>query len=109
MDDMLSRARFENEDGMVLKDEEVDANFCKSTRTRVKRQSTPPLNEFNEDDYDGEWRLIGRFLKTMTTDASITREEASQLQKKAYRYFLQNGKIWRLPKRRNDAPLRVVA
>ena len=66
MADMLSRARFENEDGMVSKDEEVGADFFKTARMRVRRRSTPPLNEFEEDDYDGEWLLIERFLKTMT-------------------------------------------
>mgnify|MGYP007069652537 CR=1 FL=1 len=104
MADMLSRARFENEDGMVSEDEEVDADFFKLARARVKRRSTPPLNELDEDDYDEEWFLIGRFLKIMMTDASMTREEACQLRKKAYRYFLRNGKTWRLPKRRNDVP-----
>ena len=78
MTDMLSRVRFENEDDML-----------------------------NENDYEGEWLLIGRFLRTMTADGSWTREEASQLQKRAYMYFLRNGKIWRYPKKRNDVPLRI--
>ena len=51
------------------------------------------MNEFDEDDYDGEWLLIGILLKTMTTGASMTKEEAGQLQKRAYRYFLRSGKI----------------
>ena len=99
MADMLSRARFENEDGMVSEDEEGGVDFFKSVRMKVKGRSTPPLNEFDKNDYDGEWLLIGRFRKTMTTDASWTREEASQLRKRAYRYFLRNGKIWKHPKR----------
>ena len=76
---------------------------------KVRRQSTPPLNEFNEDDYDEEWLMIGRFLKKMAMIASLIREEASQLRKKAYRYLLRNGKIRRHPKKRNNAPLRVIA
>ena len=105
MPDMLSRARFKDEDGMVLENEEVGADFFKSARMRIKGRSAPPVNEFDEDGYNGEWLLIGRFLKTMTTDASMTKEEAGRLRKKAYRYFLRNGKIWRAPKRRSDAPL----
>ena len=93
MADMFSRVRFENEDNMVLKDEEVGVDFFKSARMKIKRLSTPPLNEFDENDYDGEWLLIGRFVRTMTEDASWTREEASQLRKRAYRYFLRKGKI----------------
>ena len=109
MADMLSRARFEDDDGMVSENEEVGADFFKSARMTLKRQSTPPRSEFDEDDYDGEWPLTGRSLKTMTTDTSMTREEVGKLRKKAYRYFLRNGKIWRVPKRRNDALLRVIA
>ena len=93
---------------MVSKDEEVGVDFFKSTRMKVKRRSTPPLNEFDKDEYDGECLLIGRFLKTMTMDASWAREEVSQLRKRAYRYFLRNGKIWKHLKKRNDAPLRVI-
>ena len=61
---------------------------------RIKGHNTPPVNEFDEISYDGEWLLIGRFLSTMTVDGSWTKEEASQLRKKAYKFFLQSGKIW---------------
>ena len=43
---------------------------------------------FNEDDYKGEWLLIRRLLRTMTVEASWTKEEAQTIQKKAYTYFL---------------------
>ena len=108
MADMLSRARYEDEDAMVSEDEEVGADFFKSARLKTERRSAPPVNDFNEDGYNGEWLLIGRFLKTMTTDAAMTKEEAGRLRKKAYRYFLRGGEIWRLPKRKSDAPLRVI-
>ena len=49
MADMLSRARFEDEDGMVSENEEVGANFFKSARMRIKGQSAPPVNEFDKD------------------------------------------------------------
>ena len=45
----------------------------------------------------------------MVTDASWTKEEASWLWKKVYKFFLRNGKIWRHPKKRNGTRLRVVA
>ena len=92
--DMLSRARFENEGGMVSENEEVGADFFKSTLMKVNKRSTSPLNEFDEDEYDGEWLLIGRFLSTMTTNVSWTKDEASRLRKKAYKFFLQSGKLW---------------
>ena len=37
---------------------------------KVNKRSTPPLNEFDENDYDEEWLLIRRFLSMMMADAS---------------------------------------
>jgi hypothetical protein len=74
----------------------------------TERASTPTLNEFDESEYNGEWLLIRRFLKTMTSAAEWTREEANRIQKKVYRFFLRNGRIWRPPKKKNGVPLRVV-
>ena len=53
MADMLSRARYEDEDGMVSEDEEVGADFFKSARLKTERQSAPPVNDFNEDATTG--------------------------------------------------------
>ena len=108
MADMLSRARFDDEDGMVSEDEEVGVDFFKSARV-TRTRSSPALNKFNEREYDGEWLQIGRFLKTMTTDTAWTREEANQIWKKAYRFFIRDGNIWKLPKKRGGVPLCVVA
>ena len=55
MADMLSGARFENEDDMVSEDEEVGVDFFKSTRLSANKRSTQALNEFDENNYDGEW------------------------------------------------------
>ena len=45
----------------------------------------------------------------MTPDAAWTKEEANRIRKKAYRFFLRDGGIWKHPKKRNGAKLRVVA
>jgi hypothetical protein len=42
----------------------------------------------------------------MTPDAAWMREETNQIQKKAYRFFIRDGCIWKHPKKRNG---RVVA
>ena len=87
MDDMLSRAWFEEEDDIVLEDEDVSVDFFESTQMMANKRSTPDLNEFNEDEYENEWLLIGRFLSTMVLMATVvtwTKEEASQIRKKMY-------------------------
>ena len=106
MADMLSRARFDDEDDMVLEDEEVGVDFFESALQ--VNHITPALNEFNEDEYDGEWLQIGRFLKTMAPDVTWTREEASRMRKKEYHFFLRDESIWRHPKKRGGVPLCVV-
>jgi hypothetical protein len=44
----------------------------------------------------------------MTPATEWTREEACRIRKKAYRFFLRDGRIWKHPKKRNSVPLRVV-
>ena len=50
----------------------VDENF--HDNVTMRKGSTPALNEFNEGKYDREWLHIGGFLKTMTPDATWTKE-----------------------------------
>jgi hypothetical protein len=73
MADMLSRARYVDEHGMVLEDEEVGVDFFEATHLTTERASTPTLNEFNDSEYDREWLLIVRFLRTMTPATEWTR------------------------------------
>jgi hypothetical protein len=76
MADMLSRARFDDEGGMVSEDEEVGVDFFEAAHLTIERGSTLMLNEFDESEYDGEWLRIGRFLRTMTPAIAWTRQEA---------------------------------
>ena len=50
--DMLSRARFDDEGGMVSEDVGVD--FFEIAHV-ARKGSTPTLNKFDESKYDGEW------------------------------------------------------
>jgi hypothetical protein len=51
MADMLSRARFDDESGMVSEDKDVGVDFFEAAHLATKRGSTPTLNEFNESEY----------------------------------------------------------
>jgi hypothetical protein len=55
MANMLSRARFDDESGMVSEDEDVGVDFFEAAHLATERGSTPTLNEFDESEYDGEW------------------------------------------------------
>ena len=52
MADMLSSARFDNEDEMVSENEEVVVDFFESAYV-TKVGSTLALNEFHEGEYEG--------------------------------------------------------
>ena len=54
MADILSRSWFDDEDDMVSEDKEVGVDFFKSAQVMAKGRSTPALNEFNENEYEGE-------------------------------------------------------
>jgi hypothetical protein len=93
---------------MVSEDEDVGSDFFEAANVATERGSTPTLNEFDESEYYGEWLQIGRFLKTMTLATEWTREEAFRIRRKAYQFFLRNGRIWKHPKKKNGVPLQVV-
>ena len=93
---------------MVSEDEEVGVDFFETVYVTTRKGSTPALNEFDESKYDGQWLQIGVFLKKMAPDAAWTKEETHQIRKKAYRFFLRDGCIWKHPKKRVGIPLRVV-
>ena len=92
---------------MVSEDEDVTLDFFKTARLLAEDKDTQTLHAFNENEYKGEWLLIGRFLRTLTVDTSLTKEEALRIWKKAYQYFLKGGFLWRHPKRRTGIPRRV--
>ena len=96
---MLSRARFDEEGGMVSEDGEVGVDFFEAAYVTTRKGSTPTLNEFDKSKYDGEWLQIDGFLKTMTPDAVWTKEKTNRIRKKAYRFFLRDGSIWKHPKK----------
>ena len=54
MADMLSRGRFEGEDGMVSESEDVGLDFFESAQLSVDDRSPLVLQAFNENDHDRE-------------------------------------------------------
>ena len=74
--DMLSRARFDDEDGMISEDEEVGVDFFESAQITARGRSTPAVNEFNEDEYEGEllppWTRYGPRRKQTKSERRCT-------------------------------------
>ena len=55
---------------MVSEDEDVSLDFFKTARLSAEDKDTQTLHAFNENEYEGKWLLIGRFLRRMIVDAS---------------------------------------
>lgn len=106
---MLSRARYEDEEDMVIEGDDVGTNFY--TTSYVQRDHfcyASSLESFFEDMYDGEWLQIGHYLSTLTKQEGWSDQEFKRIRRKAYGYFLQNGHLWKHPKKRSGTPQRVV-
>ena len=67
---------------MISEDEDVALDFFKTAQISAEDKDMTTLHSFNENEYEGEWLLIGRFLRTLMPDASWTKEEALRIRKK---------------------------
>ena len=66
------------------------------------------LNLFTVEDYEGEFIEIGKYLSSLTKDKSWSKEDFYRIRKKAYKFILKEGHLWKFPKRKNETPLQVV-
>ena len=57
------------------------------------------LTTFKEEDYKREFIEIGKYLSSLKKDESRMGEDFRQTQKKAYKYFLKDGYLWKHPKK----------
>ena len=77
--DMLSRARFESESNIVSEDEEITLEYFKTTQASMEEREVQVLNDFNESKYIREWMHVAKFLSTMTTNVSWSKEEVKRI------------------------------
>ena len=99
--DMLSRARYHGEEDRHSNEEDVGSDFFTSSYARV-------LTTFIEEDYEGKFVEIGKYLSSLQRDESWSAEDFHRIRKKAYKYFLKDGALWRHAKKKNGTPMRVV-
>jgi len=93
--DMLSRARY-----MSGK----DSFECLHSEIEEKIEELL----FYEDLYSGELLVIGRYISTLERDTKWSDEEFNKIRKKAYKFMIKDGYLWRRPKARKQVPLRVL-
>jgi hypothetical protein len=100
--DILPRARYEGGEEQGSDEEDVQSDFFTSSFVRVHAT-------FMEQDYDDEFLNIGKYLSTLRRDEAWTTDDFRRIWKKAYKYFLKDGHLWRHAKKNNGIPMRVVS
>ena len=63
---------------------------------------------FREELYFGELLLIGRYLSTLQRSSELTEEGFQRLRKKAYKFMLKDGVLWRRSLKKGHVPCRVL-
>ena len=103
--DMLSRARFG--DNITESDnEEVSKNYFTSGHI----YQVNVIQEFREAEYVKKSLMIGKVLQEIeeSSDNKEKRAEIRSKKRRVRKFFLNNGLIWREPKRPDGIPLRAV-
>jgi hypothetical protein len=97
--DMLSRARYKREADLRMANE-----YC----LRTNALSGDDILTFHEDLYEGKMLDIGHYLSTLQKRATWSDRTFKHIRQKAYGFCLQDGYLWKRPKRKDGVPLRVV-
>ncbi|KAL3699107.1 hypothetical protein R1sor_017129 [Riccia sorocarpa] len=100
--DMLSRARYEGEEEMVLTAEEEER------REAWCQVSVSEVLPFREYLYSGRLCDIGFYLSSLEKREDWSDTEFKKIRQKAYGFLLREGYLWKRPKRRDGEFLRVV-
>ncbi|KAL3685545.1 hypothetical protein R1sor_003567 [Riccia sorocarpa] len=103
--DMLSRARYENEEEMLKEAEKDDIDiWCRVGQYDRELELLP----FREELYGGSLKEIGFYLSSLKRREVWSDADFSKIRKKAYGFMLRDGYLWKRPKRSDGDPLRVV-
>jgi len=98
--DMLSRSRYYDEEEIEIKDDPREVSLF-----QVRLNTTLP---FREDLYEGRLKNIGHYLSMLKVPTDWTEKFSKEIRHKAYGYLLEDGFLWKRPKRKDGVPLRVV-
>ena len=100
MADMLSRARTILEPSSLEEEDDFDNGF-------FWNEIGVQVPEFREEEY-GELLQIGKFLQAQEGSHDWTPKDFPLFRKKAYRFFLKDGYLWKLAKKVKDPPTRAI-
>ena len=107
--DMLSKARYEDEEEMISDSDDVGTKFYTSAHAKGDYAClSNVLESFSEEMYEDDWILIGRYLSTLARQDNLFDVDFKRIRRKAYGYFLKDGYLWKHPKQKSAMPQRVI-
>ncbi|KAL2624276.1 hypothetical protein R1flu_008521 [Riccia fluitans] len=104
---MLSRARYTDEDDLVVKDDD-QGSWVLSVGVTSSKKGEEDTQLFREEYYTGKLRDIGRYLSRLERMEGWSEKQFKDIRNQAYKYLLKDGYLWKRPKRSDEFPLRVV-
>ena len=105
MADMLSRAKYEKEEVAESdSDEEESALVINAIRGGEPHEE----HQFKEEEYNEEFKEIGKYLQAPWKEGTWSGRNFSNFRKKAHRFFLHQGYLWKHPKYKMGNPQRVI-
>ena len=106
--DMLSRARYFDEEKMMAHGENedfTDGGYKLATDTENVVDEVLP---FKDELYGGRLRDIGMYLSTLKRQEGWMDKTFKDIRHQSYGYLLRDGFLWKRAKRTDELPLRVV-
>ncbi|KAL3679949.1 hypothetical protein R1sor_022905 [Riccia sorocarpa] len=105
--DMLSRARYMDEDDLVVKDDDEGSWGLSAGVTSLTKEEED-MQLFRKELYTGKLHDIGRYLSKLEKMEGWSEKHFKNIRHQAYKYLLKDGYLWKRPKRSDEVPLRVV-
>jgi Integrase zinc binding domain/RNase H-like domain found in reverse transcriptase/Reverse transcriptase (RNA-dependent DNA polymerase) len=106
--DMLSRARYFNEEEMMAHgdgEELLHGGYVMSIDGESSSSTALP---FKAELYEGKLRDIGLYLSTLERQRNWMDKTFKDIRHQSYGYLLRDGFLWKRAKRAGEMPLRVV-
>jgi len=108
--DALSRRGYadgdEEEDQAV--DDYFDAKLYSIEVSTATIQNPTARVYLQEGEYDGEYLMIGRYLESLERPSDMTDDEFRKLRRKALRYLVRDGHLYKRAKKGRVPPQKVI-
>ena len=106
--DMLSRAKYFDEEKMMAHGENEDFTDGGYVLATDRENMIDEVLPFKDELYGGRLRDIGLYLSTLKRQEGWMDKTFKDIKHQSYGYLLRDGFLWKRAKRADELPLRAV-